>query len=159
MDNKRMLWKPAVACAAVVVAGCMTPMGGEMRTQGHKRFNDQVCNANATNCVIEVRIDCDPRPCVGVVDPKVLLVQKGSGSPKIVRWKLTGMGANDYEFKDEKVITGEQAFDCDQPGPHKKEVTCKDTFQGTKTTFEYTLHILKASDGSELTIDPWVVNS
>ena len=76
--NKRMLWLSAAACAAVVLAGCMTPMGGEMRTQGHKRFNDQVCNANATNCLIEVRIDCDPQPCVGVVDPKVLLIQKGT---------------------------------------------------------------------------------
>jgi hypothetical protein len=153
--DKRMLWRSAIVCAIVVLAGCMTT--GGMRSQGHPRYNDQVCSAAA--CQIDVRIDCDPQPCVGVVDPKVLVVIRGDGTPKIIHWKLTGMGANTYEFKDQKVITGEQAFDCDQPGQHKKEVTCKDTFQGTKTTFEYTLHIIKSSDGSELTIDPWVVNS
>ena len=158
MDNKRMLWWPAVACAAMVIAGCMTPTGGGMRTQGQPRSNDQECPANANSCKIDVRIDCTVQGCIGVVDPKVLLVRKGNGTPKIIHWKLTGHDTG-YEFKDQKVITNEQAFDCDQPGQHQKEVTCKDTFQGTKTTFEYTLHIIKASDGSELTIDPWVVNS
>jgi hypothetical protein len=151
-----MLWRSAVACAVVVLAGCMTPTGG-MRMQGQPRSNDQECPANASSCRIDVRVDCNAQGvCLGVVDPKVLLVRRGD--PKIIRWKLTGMD-NGYEFKDQKVITNEQAFDCDQPGQHKKEVTCKDTFQGTKTTFEYTLHIIKSSDGSELTIDPWVVNS
>jgi hypothetical protein len=152
--DKRMLWRSAVACAVVVLAGCMTPMGGGQRTQGQP----QVCPANATSCQIDVRIDCTAQGCSGVVDPKVLLVNKGSGTPKIIHWKLTGSD-NGYEFKDQKIISNEQAFDCDQPGQHKKEVTCKDTFQGTTTTFEYQIHVIRSSDGSEISVDPWIVNS
>ena len=154
MDNKRMLQHCIVACV-VVLAVCVTPMGGGQLAPG----TSQVCPAEANSCQIDVRIDCNAlAACTGVVDPKVLLVNKGNGTPKVIHWKLTGSD-NGYEFKDQKVITGEQAFDCDQPGPHKKEVTCKDLFQGTKTTFEYQIHVVKSSDGSEISVDPWIVNS
>ena len=153
--DKRMLRLSVAACAAVVLAGCATPMTGDQVPQG----TSQVCSENASSCQIDVRIDCNAQGvCSGVVDPKVLLVQKGSGTPKVIHWKLTGSDSG-YEFKDQKVITGEQAFDCDQPGLHKKEVTCKDLFQGTKTTFEYQIHVIKSSDGSEISVDPWIVNS
>jgi hypothetical protein len=164
--NKRMTRQAVVVCAGVAaLAGCMTPRDGEpgggMRSDRQPRYNDQECTPNGLECKIDVRIDCHSLPCVGVVDPKVLLVIPETISPgthpRTIRWKLTGT-SHDYEFKDEKVITGESAFDCTSPGQHQKQVTCKDTFAGTKKTFEYTLQIINTSNGSVLTIDPWIVN-
>jgi hypothetical protein len=41
---------------------------------------------------------------------------------------------------------------------HKKVAMCKDLFRGSKTTFEYTVHVVKSSGGPELAVDPWIVN-
>lgn len=154
--DKRMPSALVVACVVAVLAACAVPRGGDgMHDRGKPRYNDQVCNASATNCEIDVRIECAAQ-CVGVVDPKVLLVMRGS-EPKIIRWKLTGMH-QDYEFKDVPIISGESAFECDRPGQHQKQAVCKDTFAGTKTDFEYEIHVVKSSGGPELTIDPWIVN-
>ena len=76
MDNKRMLQHCIVACV-VVLAGCVTPMGGGQLAPG----TSQVCPAEANSCQIDVRIDCNAlAACTGVVDPKVLLVNKGNGT-------------------------------------------------------------------------------
>lgn len=149
-------------CITAAIAGCAMPRGGEsggaqVESRGQTRHNDQECAPAAQTCNIDIRIRLTAHGWLGVVDPKVLVVYRGDGSPKTIHWKLTG-ASEGYEFKDQKVIVGESAFDCEQPGQHKKEIMCKDTFAGTKTDFQYDLHIVKASDGSELTIDPWIVN-
>ena len=157
--NKRITRILIVTCISAAVAGCAMPRSGEprgggMENHGKPRQNDQVCNAAV--CKIDVRIECDASGCAAVVDPKVLLILSSSG-PKIIQWKLTGQD-HDYEFKDVEVIPGKPAFQCQRPGQHQKQAMCKDIFGGGEPSTEYSVHVIKSSDGSELAVDPWIVN-
>lgn len=158
--NERMMRLLVVTTITLVFGGCAIPQsgepgGGERHNRGQHRENEQVCNG--ANCQIDVRIDCDASgACIAVVDPKVLLVMS-AGGPKIIHWKLTG-SSTDYEFKDVEVIPGQSEFQCQAPGPHKKEAMCKDVFGGGTTSIEYTVHVVKSSGGPELAVDPWIVN-
>lgn len=152
--TKRTWCSAIVAC--FVLAGCATGgpgPRGDAEIRKHTRYNDQTCTGAV--CEIDVRVVCDPAPCVGVVDPKVLLVFR-AGGPKLIRWSLKG--APGYLFANEKVNLDPAEFTCDAPGANRKLVTCRDEFRQQKTeAYEYTLKVLKESDGSVLTIDPWIV--
>jgi hypothetical protein len=168
MMEKGMRWRWVVACGVVALAACATREGpggggsgggepdGEMKT-GHTRHNDPVCNAST--CVIDVRIDCKLLlTCVAVVDPKVLVVEKGDATPKKIIWKLKGMDSG-YTFKDEPIKLPAPFQECERPGEAGKQIMCKDNLAQSSplTVFEYALHVVNAN-GSELTIDPWIVN-
>lgn len=147
---------PTIAAACLVLAGCAAgefgPRGGA-EFKKHMRMNDQECRAAV--CQIDVRVVCDSSSCVGVVDPKVLLIFR-EGGPKAIHWQLRG--APGYVFADEKVNLDPSEFTCVAPGQNQVLVVCKDEFrQPNSTAYEYQLKILKRSDGSVLTIDPWIV--
>jgi hypothetical protein len=151
---KKRLWWPAIA-ACLVLAGCAAgefgPRGGA-EMQKHARFNDQTCGAAV--CQIDVRVVCDP-DCVGVVDPKVLLIFR-EGGPKAIHWRLKG--APGYVFADERVNLDPAEFTCLAPGQNQVLVICKDEFrQPGPNVYEYQLKIVRRSDGSLLTVDPWIV--
>ena len=125
--------------------------GGEFKK--HVRVNDQTCDAAV--CQIDVRVVCDASSCVGVVDPKVLLIFR-AGGPKQIQWHLKGVPG--YVFADEKVNLDPAEFSCVAPGQNQVLVVCKDEFrQSNGGAYEYQLKVVKRSDGSLLTIDPWIV--
>jgi hypothetical protein len=141
---------------SVVLAGCASGEFGprdDAEFKKHKRVNDQTCGAAV--CPIDVRVVCDASSCVGVVDPKVLMIFREGGA-KTIQWHLKG--APGYVFADEKVNLDPGEFTCVTPGQNQVLVVCKDEFrQPGVSAYEYQLKILKRSDGSLLTIDPWIV--
>jgi len=152
--NHNVWWPPIAACLVLVgcAAGEFGPHGGA-EVAKHARFNDQTCNVAV--CQIDVRVDCDPMPCVGVVDPKVLVIFRGA-DPKVIHWKLKG--APGYVFADEKVNLDPAEFKCVAPGENQVLVVCKDEFnKPNPDVYPYQLKVIKKSDGSLLTIDPWIV--
>jgi len=151
---KKKTWATIALCA--VLAGCaadrMGPRGGH-EFKKHKRVNDQECRG--TVCNIDVRVVCDGSSCVGVVDPKVLLIFR-EGGPKAIHWHLKGVTG--YVFANERVNLDPAEFTCVAPGENQVLVVCKDEFrQPGSNAYEYHLKVIKRSDGSVLTIDPWIV--
>jgi hypothetical protein len=117
------------------------------------RFNDQACTGAV--CQIDVRVDCDTSPCLAVVDPKVLLVFRAI-DPKAIHWNLKGEPG--YRFANEKVNLDPSEFTCNPPGADRKLLVCWDDFKhANPEVYEYQLKVVKESDGSTLTIDPWIV--
>jgi hypothetical protein len=146
---------PAIA-ACLLLAGCAAgefgPRGGA-GFEKHKRMNDQTCGAAV--CQIDVRVACDASSCVGVVDPKVLLIFR-AGGPKAIQWHLRG--APGYVFANEKVNLDPAEFSCVAPGENQVLVVCKDEFrQPSGPAYEYQLKVVRKRDGSLLAIDPWIV--
>jgi len=167
--NERMTRLMFVTSTALMFGACAMPQssdsgggGGRDNPQKKAHYNDPECKG--VSCNIDVRIDCDwlGANCVAVVDPKIVLVfpdKAGSPKPKDIHWKLTGFWSKDYEFQDVELIPGKPtAFKCQEPGPHKKEAMCRDLFEPMTPLIEYTVHVVPSSGGTELTVDPWIVN-
>jgi hypothetical protein len=154
MNMNRKALRALALC--LILTGCAAGEFGPRDGAGfkkHVRLNDQTCDAAV--CNIDVRVVCDSSSCLGVVDPKVLLIFR-AGGPKQIHWHLKG--APGYAFADEKVDLDPSEFSCLAPGANQVLVVCKDEFRQAKTeAYEYHLKVIKRSDGSVLTIDPWIV--
>lgn len=152
--NRTGWWLSIAGC--LVLAACASDgFHRGVDARGHARVNDQTCNANAPVCNIDVRVDCSSG-CVAIVDPKVLLMFRQQGQMKQIHWHLKG--APGYVFANVEVTLDPAEFDCLKPGEHQVLAICKDRFKNPNPdVYEYQLKVVKESDGSTLTIDPWIV--